>query len=112
MPSTRRSFVKQAALLSGLGSTGLFNASILRAMSIEPERGTSYLDAKHIVVLMQENRSFDHLFGSLRGVRGFEDPRAISLPNGNPVWVQSENNGSHFPPFRLNIKDTKSTWMG
>ena len=29
-------------------------------------------DVKHIVVLMQENRSFDHYLGSLRGVRGFD----------------------------------------
>ncbi|HEY4703801.1 MAG TPA: alkaline phosphatase family protein, partial [Streptosporangiaceae bacterium] len=31
-------------------------------------------DIKHIVVLMQENRSFDHYFGAMPGVRGFADP--------------------------------------
>ena len=30
-------------------------------------------DVKHVVILMQENRSFDHYFGTLRGVRGFGD---------------------------------------
>lgn len=30
-------------------------------------------DVKHIVVLMQENQSFDHYFGTLKGVRGFAD---------------------------------------
>ena len=39
---------------------------------------------------MQENRSFDHTFGTLRGVRGFNDPRALRLPNGNSVFVQTE----------------------
>ena len=112
MPTSRRDFLKQAAILSGAGATGLFPESIRRAMAIEPLPGTSYLDAEHIVVLMQENRSFDHAFGTLRGVRGFTDPRAITLPDGNPVWAQPDKNGHRFVPFRLNIKDTKSTWMG
>jgi len=37
---------------------------------------------------MQENRSFDHYFGTLRGVRGFSDPRPALLPNGNSIWHQ------------------------
>ena len=47
-------------------------------------------DVEHIVVLMQENRSFDHYFGTLRGVRGFGDPRPVELPSGKPVWHQSD----------------------
>lgn len=39
-------------------------------------------DIKHVVVLMQENRSFDHYFGSLKGVRGFGDRSTITLPGG------------------------------
>ena len=34
-------------------------------------------EIKHVVVLMQENRSFDHYFGAMPGVRGFGDPQAI-----------------------------------
>ena len=45
-------------------------------------------DIKHVVILMQENRSFDHYFGSLRGVRGFGDRATIQLPGGLPVWQQ------------------------
>ncbi len=30
-------------------------------------------DIDHVVILIQENRSFDHYFGSYRGVRGFSD---------------------------------------
>ena len=60
---------------------------------------------------MQENRSFDHTYGTLQGVRGFNDPRAIQLPNKNKVWLQSTNNGDTYAPFRLDIKNTKSTWM-
>src|SRR4051794_38480753 len=45
-------------------------------------------DIKHIVVLMQENRSFDHYYGSLAGVIGFGDRSAITLPGGSSVWQQ------------------------
>ena len=109
---TRREFIKKAALLSG--AAGIFTVmpeSIQRALAIEPAMGSSYLNAEHIVLLMQENRSFDHCFGSMKGVRGFNDPRAIDLPNRNKVWVQSNAEGKSYAPFRLNIKDTKSTWM-
>jgi phospholipase C len=37
-------------------------------------------DIKHVVILMQENRSFDHDFGTSPGVAGFSDPTAITLP--------------------------------
>jgi phospholipase C len=110
---TRREFLKKAALLSaGIGFAGTLPPSIQRAMAINPPVGSTYLDAEHVVILMQENRSFDHCFGTLQGVRGFNDPRAIRLPNKNLVWLQSNSNGETFVPFRLNIKDTKSTWMG
>jgi len=56
---------------------------IERALAI-PARATngSIRDVKHIVVLMQENRSVDHHFGVLNGVRGFGDPRPLRLPGG------------------------------
>ncbi len=109
---SRRDFLKKAALLAaGGGLAGAFTESIQRAFAIDPPPGTTYLDAEHVVILMQENRSFDHSYGTLRGVRGFNDPRAITLPDGNPVWLQSNAHGETYSPFRLNIKDTKATWM-
>ena len=110
---TRREFLKKAAMLSaGIGFGSVLPPSIQRAMAINPPVGSTYLDAEHVVILMQENRSFDHCYGTLQGVRGFNDPRAIRLPNKNLVYLQSNSNGETFLPFRLNIKDTKSTWMG
>src|ERR1043165_9492469 len=109
---TRREFLKKASLLSG--GAGLFNAlpaSIQKALAIDPQPGSTYLDAEHIVLLMQENRSFDHAFGSLKGVRGYNNPRALKLASNHPVWLQSNRNGQTYAPFRLNIKDTKATWM-
>jgi len=109
---TRREFIKKASLLSG--GVGIFNAlpaSIQKALAINPPAGSSYLDAEHVVLLMQENRSFDHAYGTLQGVRGFNDPRAIELPNKNPVWLQSNAAGETYPPFRMDFKNSKATWM-
>jgi phospholipase C len=109
---SRRDFIKKATLLTGaLGVAGMLPASIQRAMAIDPKVGSTFLDAEHVVFLMQENRSFDHAFGTLKGVRGFNNPRAITLPNQYPVWLQSNKKGETYAPFRLNIKDTKATWM-
>ncbi|HTF31329.1 MAG TPA: alkaline phosphatase family protein, partial [Flavitalea sp.] len=113
MMDTRREFLKKAILLSGAtGFSGMVPASIQRALAIDPAFGSTYLDAEHIVILMQENRSFDHCFGTLQGVRGFNDPRAVILPDKKPVWLQTNKNGETYSPFRLNIRDSKVTWMG
>lgn len=109
---TRREFLRKASLLSG--GAGLLNVlptSIAKALAIDPPPGSTFYDAEHIVLLMQENRSFDHTYGTLQGVRGFNDPRAISLPNKNPVWCQSNSSGETYVPFRLDIKNTNATWM-
>jgi phospholipase C len=108
----RREFLKKAGLISG--GTTLLNvlpASIAKALAINPAAGSSFYDAEHIVFLMQENRSFDHAYGTLQGVRGFNDPRAIDLPDRNPVWLQTNKAGETYAPFRFDIKDTKVTWM-
>lgn len=110
---TRRDFLKKAMLLSGAAGVGsVFPDSVLRAMAIDPKKGSTYLDAEHIVILMQENRSFDHCFGTLQGVRGFNDPRAIMLPDKNLVWMQTNNAGETYTPFRFDIRNTKATWIG
>ncbi|MBS1602124.1 MAG: phospholipase C, phosphocholine-specific [Bacteroidetes bacterium] len=109
----RREFIKKAAILAGgTGLNGAFPQSIQRALAINPAAGSTWLDAEHVVILMQENRSFDHCYGMLQGVRGYRDPRAIALPGGNPVWLQTNAEGEVYAPFRLDIKDTKATWMG
>lgn len=110
---SRRSFLKKATLLGGAAAAyQLMPESIARALAIEAEKGSTYLDAEHIVFLMQENRSFDHCFGALRGVRGFNDPRAIKHADDLPIWIQKNANNEAFGPFRLDIERTKATWMG
>ncbi|MCW1884749.1 phospholipase C, phosphocholine-specific [Luteolibacter flavescens] len=108
---SRREFLRRAALLTGgLGSVSVIPPSILRAAGIEPAEGSTYLDAEHVVILMQENRSFDHAFGTLRGVRGFDDPRAITIPGGRPVWLQTDGKGDTYAPFGLKFHESNSTW--
>ena len=110
---TRREFLKKAAMLgAGAGLATALPDSIAKALSINPAVGSTFMDAEHVVILMQENRSFDHCYGTLQGVRGFNDPRALTLPNQLPVWFQTNEAKETYAPFRLNIKDTKVTWMG
>lgn len=61
-------------------------------------------DIRHVVILMQENRSFDHYFGTLGGVRGFEDRQTLTFPNGDSVFRQptlSRGDGGVLLPFRM-----------
>jgi phospholipase C len=67
-------------------------------------------DIDHIVILMQENRSFDHYFGTLSGVRGYNDASAGILLNGNPVFYQpdSASRDGYVLPFHLDTKTTSA----
>ena len=95
MTSDRRTFLQ---LVSTGALAAAFPASIKRALAIPAHHRTGTIaDVEHIVILMQENRSFDHYFGTLRGVRGFGDPRAIALPSGQPVWYQPNGDGYVLP---------------
>ncbi len=103
MTTNRRQFVKMLSA-GALGAT--FSESIKRALAIPGNHRTGTIaDVEHIVILMQENRSFDHYFGTLRGVRGFGDPRAVKLPNGAPVWHQPNGTGELLPfrPDQANL---------
>jgi phospholipase C len=110
---SRRDFIKKAALLTGsMGLPNVFSMSLQKAMAINPAPGSTFYDAEHVVFLMQENRSFDHMFGSLKGVRGFNDPRIKTLPNGNKAWLQNDEKGHTYAPFHVDINKTKITWQG
>ncbi len=67
-------------------------------------------DIEHIVILMQENRSFDHYFGTLSGVRGYDDASAARLPNGRSVFYQPDaaNGAGYVLPFHLDTKRTNA----
>jgi len=106
--SNRRDFLRLAAM-AGAAGTNAMPGLIQKAMAIPARRDTGTLkDVKHIVVLMQENRSFDHYFGSIKGVRGFGDPRPATLPNGKTVWHQP-NNGGELLPFHPDARSRCAT---
>jgi phospholipase C len=86
----RRRFLQMTGSAIGATLAGqALPASIRRALAVPANRATgSIRDVEHVVILTQENRSFDHYFGSLRGVRGFSDPRPARLPDEKPVWYQ------------------------
>ncbi len=68
---SRRSLLSAGAALAGAAA---LPPAIARAAAIAPDRRTGTIrDVEHVVILMQENRGFDHYFGTMRGVRGFGD---------------------------------------
>jgi len=64
-----------------------------------PVRGDTIQDVKHVVIMMQENRSFDHYFGTLQGVRGFNDPNIVLQPNGSSVLFHPAGGTNFILPF-------------
>ena len=112
---------RRALLASGLA--GLAPA-IVRAAAIDADRRTGTIrDVRHVVILMQENRSFDHYFGTRAGVRGFGDRFPIPVAAGpkgpaRTVWTQEGSNGP-VAPFLLDtqarfelmrVEGTPHTW--
>ncbi|SFU97012.1 phosphocholine-specific phospholipase C [Pseudoduganella namucuonensis] len=88
MPQNRRRFLGQA-LAAGL--MGTMPPLLRQALAVPAHRASGTIeDVRHVVILMQENRSFDHYFGTLPGVRGFGDRFTIPLRD-RTVWQQ--NNG-------------------
>ena len=101
----RRRFLQTLGVSSALTATfGAIPASIARALDVPANNVTGTLmDVEHVVILTQENRSFDHYFGTLNGVRGFADRFAIPGMKGQTIWSQPEDKGLQtIAPFRLN----------
>ncbi len=102
---SRRDFIRRGtALAAGATGLSLMPPAIRKALAIPARNETkSIRDVRHVVFLMQENRSFDHYFGTLRGVRGFGDRFPVPLPGGKAVWHESDG-GREIPPYRLDGK--------
>ena len=118
---TRRDFLRSGASLAGAGSAlALLPASIRRALAIPAARRTGTIrDVEHIVIFMQENRSFDHYFGALAGVRGFGDRFPAPAPDSpdarhRTVWAQyndrpEEGAPRTVLPFHLDTREAFET---
>jgi phospholipase C len=115
---SRRAFIAGGAALglgAAIGPTAAAHASAAQSRLIERALGASAAgslrDIKHVVILMQENRSFDHYFGTMSAVRGFSDPAVPHQVVGGksyPVFDQFGYQPGHGPaktgylqPFHL-----------
>jgi phospholipase C len=92
---TRRRFLLGGAAAAGMAVAGTQLGGIARAATAASvtkagHRTGTIADLKHVVILMQENRSFDHYFGTLRGVRGFAEKQVLKYQNGTSVFEQPD----------------------
>ena len=104
----RRTFVASAATVAGAaGLAGVLPENLARAATRSP-RDFDLSQVKHLVFLMQENRSFDHYFGTFPGARGFNDPTAIRLPTGRSVFQQPDpaNPDGYLEPYHMSTITT------
>jgi phospholipase C len=108
MPSTTRR--RLLGTTAAAGAATLLPTSVQQAIaaSAANPRPGKLSDIKHVVLLMQENRSFDHYFGTLSGVAGFDDPEAIKLSTGRSVFHQPDavNPDGYTLPFHLDTNTT------
>src|ERR1700691_1193902 len=106
---TRRQLLKDVGRLAmAAAASSLMPPNVQRMLAQRLPATSSLRDVKHVVMLMQENRSFDHYFGTMAGARGFDDPQAIKLPGGRSAFYQpdDQNPKGYLLPFHL---DTHST---
>ena len=106
--TNRRNLLRMFGAGAGVAASAApFSNAIAQALSIPAKSVTGTIkDVKHIVILMQENRSFDHDFGTLKGVRGFGDRHPVPMTAG-PVWQQSDGK-KIIPPYHLDTKTTNA----
>lgn len=110
MSNGRREFIKRTASTVGAaGTLSLLPGSIRRALAIPAaSESKSIEDVQHIIVLMMENRSFDHYLGSHAGVRGFNDRTTFPIDGQASIWQQPNGNGGYVMPFHLDSQTTSA----
>jgi phospholipase C len=106
--TTRRELLRGAAGGAVLGASAVaYNSLIARALAAKAKPCATLADIEHVVILIQENRSFDHYFGSYRGVAGFGDPNVLPLNDGSGLSIFAQPGypggyrGNHLYPFHI-----------
>lgn len=107
----RRNFLKMAAASAGgLAAISALPPAIRQALATPAASVNGTItDVQHVVIFMQENRAFDHYYGSLTGVRGFADRVPAPLPGGTQnVWHQpyTGNSAGYMLPFHMDTTTT------
>src|SRR5215472_4006783 len=127
---SRRRFMQVGGALAGAAAAGV-GASQLggiiganRAAAAPPSNFAGTIgDLKHVVILMQENRSFDHYYGALQGVRGFSDKQVLKYQSGTTIFEQPDKSRTdlgYLLPFHMdstkvdaqNAGDLDHSWSG
>jgi phospholipase C len=124
---TRREVLRTAAAAGAfVGLEALSPAKVLERALAAPAAGR-LSDIEHVVIFVNENRSFDHYYGTYKGVRGFADPAAMRQGDGTPVFAQrfgdspfgpaSASYGEHLLPFHFDttkngecVNDVSHDW--
>lgn len=117
----RRDFLLNSTkTIFGTAALASFPLSIQKALAIDAKVETGSInDVKHVIILTQENRSFDNYFGTLKGVRGFGDRFTIPLSNGRQVWEQYDAKQNKILPYHLDsrrgnaqrVSGTPHSWL-
>ena len=111
---TRKELLKAGAATAAAASLApLFPEHVARALAAPAPSCAQLKDIEHVVILVQENRGFDHYFGTYPGVRGFSDSQALRLNDGSGLSVFAQPGydvaghtpAGHLLPFRLNTQN-------
>jgi phospholipase C len=124
---SRRRFLQVGGALAGAAAVGVGasqGAGLAGRSQARAAGATGTIaDLKHVVILMQENRSFDHYYGTLQGVRGFSDKQILKYQNGTRIFDQPDKSRTdlgYLLPFHMdstkvdaqNAGDLDHSWAG
>jgi phospholipase C len=122
---SRRRFLQVGGALAGAAAVGAGSSQLGGLFGRNQARAATgtIADLKHVVILMQENRSFDHYYGSLQGVRGFADKQVLKYQNGTTIFDQPDKSRTdlgYLMPFHMdstkvdaqNAGDLDHSWSG
>ncbi|HLU94092.1 MAG TPA: alkaline phosphatase family protein, partial [Membranihabitans sp.] len=105
----RRKFIQITAASGAVALS--WPALIQKALAVEANNVKGSIeDVEHIVILMQENRSFDHYFGTMRGMRGYGDRFPIPLESGERVFHQSDGE-KIVPPYHADKNSSNAGFI-
>jgi phospholipase C len=121
---SRRRLLQAGGAIAGAAAVGAGagGAQVARAARAKAATGT-IADLQHVVILMQENRSFDHYYGTLQGVRGFSDKQVLKYQSGTTIFEQPDKSRTdlrYLLPFHMdstkvdaqNAGDLDHSWSG
>ncbi|MDB5766364.1 MAG: Phospholipase 4 precursor [Collimonas fungivorans] len=106
--SSRRKFLKNSVAAMGASMLPPAVQQVLAAPAASGTLGS----VAHVVILCQENRSFDHYFGTIKGARGFNDDHAATIQGTTRnVFSQADSTGALYTPWRLNSSTASAQWL-